>query len=151
MPVKVPWMWEEGGEIKSLDDLPKGAYGFIYAIVYEDDSFYIGKKDLGASKRLPALKSGEQRPNSKRIGKNVKGKRVYFDIVTKESDWLTYEGSSEFTKGLVIKDRFILEVAYSKRQLTYMEVKKLFNENVLEDEACHNKCILNMFYKGNLI
>lgn len=148
----IPWRMNTDDEmVTSLEDFHKKAYGFIYAIEYTDNTYYIGKKDLRFSKKLPALKSGEQRPNSKRTRSIKDGKHVYFDVVQQESDWLTYEGSSERTDDLVVERRTILEVAYSKRQLTYLEVKWLFEENVLEQDNCHNQCILNMFFKGNLI
>ena len=147
---KIPWTREEVGEIKSLADLPRDAHGFVYVIIYEDETFYIGKKDLYKKVTLPALKSGEKRVNSIRVGKNKAGRRVFFDELQKESDWLTYEGSSEVTKDLVIKSKLILEIAYSKRELTYLEVKRLFVEEALEDDRCHNLCILNNFFKGNI-
>lgn len=125
-------------------------YGFVYRINYIDGTFYLGKKNFYKNTTLPALKSGEQRPNSERKGKNIKGKRVYFDIVTKESDWETYEGSSENTKELEVAYKEILQVAYSKRELTYLEVKLLFWEEALEDENCHNISILKLFFRENL-
>ena len=147
------WIYN-GEEVISLPDLLSrcgdSASGFIYRIDYVDGTFYFGKKNLYKKSTLPALKSGEQRPNSERKGKNVKGKRVYFDIVKKESDWLIYEGSSEKTAELEILSKEILLVAFSKRELTYQEAKCLFWEEAIEDIFCHNANILKLFFRDNL-
>jgi len=146
---KVNWYYGDE-EITSIDQLPEGTYGFVYVIIYEDDMYYVGKKDLFKKVTLPALKNGEQRPNSERICKIKGGKRAYFDVLLKESDWLTYKGSSELTKELVVKGKHILDISHSKRYLTYLEAKRLFQEDVLEDEQSYNQNILGSFFKGNL-
>jgi hypothetical protein len=142
--------WEyEGKKIKSVEDLPVGVTGFVYVIEYKDGTHYFGQKNIYKSMTLNALKNGETREGAKRVGKNKGGKRVYFDVVTKESNWLTYEGSSESTKDLKIDDKTIIEVAFSKRSLTYLEAKVLFAEDALEDDGCHNLNILGKFFRGN--
>ena len=143
------WIYN-GSEVTALGELPKDSYGFIYKINYSDGTCYYGKKNLYKKVTLAALKSGEQRPNSERKGRNIKGKRVYFDILTKESDWLEYSGSSEKTEGLEIVSKEILLVAYSKRELTYQEAKCLFWEEAIENELCHNANILKLFFRDNL-
>tara|TARA_B110000908_G_C9971417_1_gene321288 strand:- start:24 stop:464 length:441 start_codon:yes stop_codon:yes gene_type:complete len=137
-------------EVTSISDLPEDVMGFVYVIEYEDGTYYFGQKNMFKSMTLNALKNGETREGAIRVGKNKGGKRVYFDLVTKESNWLTYEGSSEATKDLVISDKIIMAVAYSKRQLTYLEAKTLFNEEALELYECHNLNILGKFFKGNI-
>lgn len=137
-------------EVNSASDLPEDVMGFVYVIEYSDGTYYFGQKNMFKSMTLNALKNGETREGARRVGKNKDGKRVYFDVVTKESNWLTYEGSSEVTKDLVISDKIIMTVAYNKRQLTYLEAKTLFNEEALEDEQCHNLNILGKFFKGNI-
>lgn len=151
MKSNVPWhMQDEETEIQSMDNLPENAYGFVYAIAYTDGTYYIGKKDLYKKVTLPALKNGKQRENSTQTYKNIDKSRVYFDILYKESDWLNYVGSSELTKNLEISQRIILHVSFTKRNLTYMEAKILFAEEVLEDDLCHNQNILGSFFKGNI-
>ena len=132
-----------------VDEIPiDNPYGFIYKITYEDGTYYYGKKNFYSTVRLPALKSGKQRPNSNRIGKNKNGKRVYFDEVQKESNWKKYTGSNDID--LPISKREILTFASSKRNLTYLEVKYLFKLDALEDSNCHNQNINGMWFKGNL-
>lgn len=143
------WIYEEKS-ITKLRELPEGSFGFVYKITYSDNTYYFGKKNLRKKVTLPALKSGEQRPGSERKGKNVGGKRAHFDVVTKESDWVDYAGSSENTTGLEIASKEILLIAYSKRELTYQEAKCLFWEEAIEDELCHNANILKLFFRDNL-
>jgi len=104
------WIYQNK-EVTSVSDLPEDVMGFVYVIEYDDGTYYFGQKNMFKSTTLNALKNGETREGAKRIGKNKGGKRVYFDVVTKESNWLTYEGSSESTKDLVIVDKIIIDVA----------------------------------------
>jgi hypothetical protein len=138
-----------GNKVESIDDLPLEVTGFVYVIEYTDGTYYFGQKNIYKSVTLNALKNGATREGAKRVGKNKGGKRVYFDVVTKESNWLNYEGSSESTKDLEIECKTILEIAFSKRSLTYLEAKVLFAEDALEDDDCHNLNILGKFFRGN--
>ena len=145
------WMYEG----KQYTELTTGVHGFIYKItVIESDGtykFYIGKKDCFKKLTLPALKSGEIRKDAERIGKNKNGKRVYFDILKKESNWQDYESSSDEVGNRVVIKKEILELAPTKRSLTYLEEKYLFLNNVLEDENYLNKQIGNRYFKGRLL
>lgn len=136
------WFYE-GSPIR---DLPEDTFGFVYLIDYTDGTKYIGKKQTVSTVTLPALKSGKQRPGSARVGKNRNGKRVYFDIVTKEANWRNYTGSSKATSGKTINTKHILEFAHSKRFLTYLEAKYLFSFEVLEDDEYCNDNILGKFF-----
>lgn len=127
-------------------DTPEDKEGFIYLIEFTNGKRYIGKKNFYVTKTLPALKSGKRRDNSDRIGKNINGKRVYFDVIKKESDWRKYIGSSKHIDGLTVKRRTILEIAHSKRYLTYLEAKYLFTYEVLETEEYLNDNILGSFF-----
>lgn len=160
------WLYE--GEPYTEWDLE--SYGFIYFIEYECGKYYIGQKVFGTRSTLAARKDGIQRPNSIRIQKrkpmtkkeleersktqirtNVKTKLVQYDVVTKESDWEKYEGSSKNTEGLVVVEKHIMHLCSSKRNMTYMETKLLFLNEVLEDENYINDNILGKFYKGKLV
>ena len=78
------WVYKNK-EITSINQLPNNAYGFVYLLVFVDsdgtEKAYIGQKTLYSYRTLPALKNGSQRPNSERIAKNVKGKRVYLSLI----------------------------------------------------------------------
>jgi len=126
---------------------PGDNYGFIYLLTFDDGTKYIGKKDFYSRVLLPSLKSGEQRPNSTRIGKNINGKRAYFDLVRKESNWQTYTSSSKLIGSRQIVSKQILALAPSKRDLTYLETKYLFTHEVLESDTYLNENILGKFFK----
>ena len=148
------WIYKDK-EIVSIDQLPSNAYGFIYLLIFIDpnsvEKAYIGQKALYSYRTLPALKNGSQRSNSERIGKNIKGKRQYFDVVKKESNWKAYKSSSkDIPKNAELVERHILDIATSKRHLTYLETKYLFLHEVLESDDYYNKNILGKFYEGNL-
>lgn len=141
--------WKYSGDI--VTDIPDGAIGFIYRLHFIDGTMYCGKKDCYNYVTLPALKSGKQRPNSERKGKNKNGKRIYVDVVKKESDWQTYEGSSKETAGLELKRKEILEWLPTKRSLTYKEVWWQFKLDVLEKDKYHNQNINGKWFKGRLL
>ena len=135
---------------KELIDRPEDTYGFIYLITYTNGKKYVGQKKFYSEVNLPALKSGEQRPDSVRIGKNLNGKRVYFDKVKKPNNWKTYKGSSEHSLGLTIAHKEILLMVKLKKSLLYQEMKAIMCMGCLETEDYLNINILRKFYKGNI-
>jgi len=125
-------------------------YGFIYRITYTDGTYYYGMKRFYSYKTLPKLKSGEPRKGHIRFTyKNGSGKRKYVEEIRKESDWKTYTGSADI--GLDIEKKEILAFARTKRELSYLEAKCLFQTEALEDDLCHNQNILGSFYRKKLI
>ena len=119
------WVYEG----KPYTELTTGVHGFIYKItVIESDGTY-----------------------KFYIGKNKNGKRVYFDILKKESNWQDYESSSDEVGNRVVIKKEVLEFAPTKRSLTYLEEKHQFINNVLEDENYLNKQIGNRYFKGRLL
>ena len=72
--------------------------------------------------------------------------------VQKESDWKTYYGSHHFIKEMLKTGsenefaREILEIAYNKKELTYLECKYQFVLEVLEKNKYLNDNILGKFY-----
>ena len=142
------WTYEDA----PFTELPPDVFGFVYLITYTDGTHYLGKKQCVSEVALPALKNGTVRPEaSHRIGRNIKGKRVQFDIVRKETAWKKYCGSSKLTADKTIEFKTIIALAYSKRQLTYLETKYLFGYEALEDKSFINEHILGKFFRDNLI
>ena len=118
-------------EIKELFQIPENAVGFVYIIVNnQTNQWYIGKKSLYSHITKPPLKG-------------YKRKRK----VTKESDWKTYMSSSDIVKEWTDIRKEILQFAFSKKELTYLETKYLFNFDALEDEYCVNSNILGKFFR----
>lgn len=139
--------------IKSINDVPEGAYGFIYQIEIIDKDRdkslpykYIGKKNLYFERKVMLGKREYAALGNKRLKK--------YKYIKGESDWCDYNSSckpliEKIANGVKVK-KTILEFCYSKMELTYKETKHLFNNNVLEEEEYFNSNILNKFFKGNI-
>ena len=90
----------------------------------------------------------------KKLGKKEKalwegkGRPPIFKRVQKESDWKTYYGSHAFIKDANKEDleRKILQIAFNKKELTYLECKYQFVLEVLENKLYLNDNILGKFY-----
>ena len=127
-------------------------YGFIYKITFKSGKYYIGKKNFFFYKTLPVLKNKDKRKGHiEFFYRIIDHKRKYYELIKKESDWFSYTGSIKKNILEPVVRKEILEFAYSKRHLTYLETKYLFLNNVLEDDNAINENILGKFYKGNLI
>lgn len=124
-------------------------YGFIYKLTYTDNTFYIGKKNFYKYEELPV---SNRKTNRIVIGepfkKRYNGKLVLFEKVQKETNWLKYTGSHEFIEPKELKKREILEIAFSKLHLTYLENKYLYNNILLK--SCLNQNISDKIYKDKL-
>ena len=145
------WTYEES-DVTSIDDIPKNAFGFIYKITHTPtNKSYIGKKFLTFTrkqkldkKELKLLEGGKGRPAS-------------FKVVQKESDWKTYWSSNKPLKDLVKSEpkenfkREILHYCFSKKQLTYFEIKYQMVFQVLEKpKEFYNDNILGKFFTRDL-
>jgi len=128
--------------IQEISDLPEGAFGFIYQTTH----LPTGKKYIGKKSLIYNLK--------KKLGKKEKalwegkGRPPIYKRVLKESDWKTYYGSHAFIKEAHDYDlhRQILQIAYNKKELTYLECKYQFILEVLEKKKYLNDNILGKFY-----
>lgn len=138
--------------ITSIDDLKRlskidNPLGIIYQVTLSNGKRYVGKKNLFSVRKKPLGKKAIAEITDKRLKK--------YEMVVKESDWLTYNGSSrvlldEVKKGKVsVVKREILEVASTKNELTYLETKHLFLNDVLGEnsDSFYNDNILGKFYK----
>ena len=132
---------------ESYEQFPEGTYGYVYQTVHTPSGKkYIGKKALiynikrKLGKKELALHEGKGRPPK-------------FKIIQKESDWKTYYGSHQFIKEEIKNGnqshfkRIILQLAYSKKELTYLENKALFSLGVLEREEYLNDNIEGRYFK----
>ena len=140
------WLYK-GSEINEISDLPNNAFGFVYQTTHlPTNKKYIGKKSL-----MYNLK--------KKLGKKEKalwegkGRPPMYKQVQKESDWKTYYGSHSFIKEANEEDlkREILEIAYHKKELTYLECKYQFTLSVLESRSYLNDNILGKFFDKDFV
>ena len=134
-------------QINEISDLPKDTFGFIYQTTHTPT----GKKYIGKKSLMYNLK--------KKLGKKEKalwegkGRPPIYKRVLKESDWKNYYGSHSFIKESNEEDlkREILEIAYHKKELTYLECKYQFTLGVLESRSYLNDNILGKFFDKDFV
>ena len=105
--------------------------GFVYLITERDTGKkYIGKKFFWSTRKLPPLKGQKRKRTDK-----------------KQSDWMSYYGSSEEmkllveTKGHEAYHREILRLCKTKGECSYYEAKEQFDRDVLLREDYYNEFI----------
>lgn len=149
-------MWYyKGSQVKSIEDVPEGAIGFVYKITHNSTGkFYIGKKSL-YSNRKKKISNREKKKlgmvnNDGTVTSANRVKRI-----TKESNWLKYYGSSKELKedidksGTVNFHREILEYCCNKKYLTYSEVAHQIKQDVLTNDS-YNGNILGRYYRRDM-
>jgi len=134
-------------EISSIEELPEDSYGFIYLITLSNNKKYIGKKNLYTERK--------RKFGKREIAKLEDKRQRKYEIVKKESDWKTYCGSKKYDDYQMFIDKgfytkHILYTAKNKKHLTYLELKALIENNVLEDEAFLNDNILGKFFRKDI-
>lgn len=142
-------MWIYNGEkIDNIDKVPKDSFGFVYIITnLTNGKQYIGTKQLFFKRKRNFGKKEIEELKDKRLKK--------YEIITKESNWLTYTGSNstlnnDIKKGHKIKKEILMFVN-TKKQLTYYEVRALMCNNVLESNDYYNDNILGKFYGDSVL
>jgi hypothetical protein len=136
-------MWVFEGKEFTEDMIPEGAVGFVYemlAIIDGKSVRYIGKKNFYADVKTKLAK--KDLPTDKRLKSY---KRV------RKTTYQNYYSSNEVLKkakkdGITIR-REILEICFSKLNLSYAECKYQFTLAVLEKDEFLNGNILGKFYK----
>lgn len=132
------WLYKNK-KVTSIKHMPSGCVGFVYIVTNKSNNkSYIGKKVLWFKRTLKPLK-----------GKKRKRR------VIKESDWMTYHGSNDQVKKLIQEgqqfDKKILEYAFSKKQLSYLELKHQILNRVLEQpDKFYNSNISGKYFRKDL-
>ncbi len=136
------WYYEDK-EFAPDEEFLKDWVGFVYLITEKETGMkYIGKKLFWSHRKLPPLK-----------GKKRKRK------VIKESDWQTYHGSSAKILEMLKENgtdkwhREILMLCTTKGELSYMEAKLQFDNDVLLRDDYFNgiiSCRINQTHVKNL-
>jgi hypothetical protein len=136
--------------MESLEDFPENSIGFVYLIKnLINNKIYIGRKSLysNTNKKLTKKEISEQ---------TGPGRKPTKKLVTKESNWKVYMGSSKELLADVREhgednfSREILHLCYSKKQLTFYEINYQMKHDVLEVDS-YNDNILGKFYRKDLI
>ena len=135
--------------IDSIEDIPdyENVVGFIYRITNaRTGKFYIGKKNLQHSRKTRITKKEKLETKTRKT----------FKKVIKESDWLTYYGSSKELSADVAKygeayfTREIVQLCKSKKYLSYCEIEWQIKLDVLRADS-YNGNILGRYYKKDMI
>lgn len=135
--------WTYKGAVFMDHMIPEGAVGFVYlmtAIIGSQSVSYIGKKNFYSNRKVKLGKKAL--PTDKR-------KKGYKQV--QKLDYQNYFSSNEVLKaakvvGVPIK-REIIQICFSKTELTYYETKLQFIYGVLESDMYLNGNILGRFYK----
>ena len=144
------WLYNEQ-EITDISQFPPNTFGFVYEVITPEGKKYVGKKVLfhNQKKKLTKVELSEQ---------TGRGRKKTFKIIQKESDWKKYIGSNSTLKKQIsngevtLKDlqKQIIELAFNKKHLTYLETKWLFQLEVLEQpERYYNDNILGKFFTSD--
>ena len=136
-------MWIYKGKEFKQEDIPEVAIGFVYemaAIIDGKAVRYIGKKNFYSDVKTKLAKKDLSSDKRKKTYKRVR--KYNYQNYYSSNDVL-----KEARKNDVLIERKILDICYSKLELSYLEVKLQFNNNVLEDDAYLNGNILGKFYK----
>jgi hypothetical protein len=143
------WLYKNE-DITLIEQFPEGCHGFVYKITnLKDGRFYIGRKILQNTLNKPLTK----KELSEQTGPGRKPKKKK---VIKESNWLKYWGSNkplledikELGEGIF--EREIIQLTFSKKELTYYELHyQCVYEVLLIDSYCSN--ILGKFFPRDLI
>tara|TARA_B110000503_G_scaffold7990_1_gene10875 strand:+ start:251 stop:670 length:420 start_codon:yes stop_codon:yes gene_type:complete len=127
MGIKMTWYYNN----VIVEDAPMKYVGFVYEIHdTHNQRYYIGKKLLWTTKKLPPLKGGI----------NKRHRRV-------ETDWQDYYGSSlalnaeRLHLGNQHFKRKILYLCENKNQMSYYETLEQFNRGVLFKDEYYNGII----------
>ena len=131
----IDWKYQNNS-ITGMDGVPEGAVGFIYILTDVAGFFYLGKKSLYSTVTKSALKG-------------TKRKRK----VTTESKWLQYCSSNKYFKQLEpweIVERTIIDFAYTKKHLSFLENEALFTLQVLRNPMSKNRNIGGKWFPADI-
>lgn len=139
------WLTLDGEELNN-SNVPDGAFGFIYLMEACIDGWnvaYIGKKNFMSvtTKKL----TQKEMPTDKRMKTTKKVSKYNFENYFSSNEVL----KNAHKEGVKIQ-RTVLEIAYSKSQLTYLECMYQFKYDVLRNASYLNSNILGKFYRGKL-
>lgn len=140
-----PWIWI-GQYVESIEEFPEGTFGFVYELVSkETGKRYIGKKQLYSYHTKV----------SKVFNEKTKRWNKVREVTSTESNWKDYFGSSTEVKDLIKQDgksnfyRYILAIARSKKELTYLELAHQCKNDVLTDPMYVNSNVLGKFFRSD--
>ena len=139
--VKLKWQYKNG-EVSEKTP-PSSVYGFVYELTLKDGKRYLGKKAFWSVTKKKLTQKEIDAMENKRLKK--------WKLVIKEAKWRDYTSSSKLFGSREVTEKRIVALAKSKRHLTYLETKFMFQEDVLENEIYLNDNIGGRFFADKLI
>ena len=131
------WLYKDG----VVSDLQpsQAIHGFIYELELADGTKYIGKKAFWSTTK--------KKFGKKRIAEITDKRLKHYEMVIKESNWRGYLGSSKtIIKESIISKRILL-LCRSKKELSYMETKLMFQFDVLGSKQYCNDNINGTYFR----
>lgn len=140
------WKYK-GVLITEVTDMPENAIGFVYEITTAAGKKYIGKKSLYKIRKRKFGKKESALITDRRL--------KHYEMIRSESDWRTYTGSNkDLNEDIQNGMEFVLEIleyAFGKKQLSYLETKHLFMRGVLEtDDEYYNSNINGTYFRKDV-
>lgn len=146
------WLYQNN-TINSIEQMPENVFGFVYKITnIETGKFYIGKKQLIS---ITNKKLGKKEKAKLVETITGKGRRPSKKQVKQETNWLSYYGSSKDLlsdvekQGETMFKREIIQYCFSKKQLSYSEIKHMILNN-WESDKSYNGNFLGKYFKGDV-
>lgn len=135
---------------KYTHNIEPNIYGFVYGLQYSDDTFYIGKKNFYKYVDKPITFNTKFRKNvvGTPFNKRIKGKLVLHETVQTETNWLKYTGSHSFEEPKYLLKRKIVDIAFSKLHLTFLE--NFYLSKYILKQGCLNQHISDKIYRDRL-
>mgnify|MGYP003630243877 FL=1 len=151
----INWIYEN----KEFDTIKNDSFGFVYKITHTPSGkVYIGRKNFFTKRNKRLGKKELEIVREERKLKKMRGKTPTKKLIVAESDWKLYWGSNPSLNKFVKEEgkekftREILEFAFNKKHLTYLETKYLFKLDVLENPKLYwNDNILAKFFTKDFI
>ena len=133
------WIYDN----EPLEEVPTDAIGFTYKILIGKYNYY-GLKRFHTKRKIPKGK----KELALQDGRASKKK-----LVVKESNWKTYCSSSKEVEKLVregvVPHRYIIDICYSLKELSYKENKLLYRH--IEHEHNLNRNISAKYYREEIL
>lgn len=139
------WLYR-GSPLNSIKDIPECCPFVVYRIDFQDDTYYIGSKQIYSTRRIKLSKK-----RSLLLWKG-KGPKPKYETVVKESDWKIYCSSSKLVKDRLEKGEnatfTIVDFFNNKRDMLLFEAGEIIKAFLPLDPKCLNSWVSIKMFKG---
>lgn len=137
------WKYQ-GKEVRTLEDVPDGAIGFIYRIDNNTlNKWYYGRKTIRVlDKKKKLTKKEKELPENKR--------KTFKYVEFEYKGWQEYTGSSDLLNDDIKRGhkitKEIVRYCYNKKQLTAWELKYIMCDGITEEKS-YNANVMGKIFK----